>query len=975
MSVTTTDYAINDKYFPVEQTYGGAYGSVFYNHSDYGKGALYTNRGLFISDEYCLFVGFDTEEMYKKYGASSLCVSATLNNVNTTSISGNTAGSDVVSSDNSSSASKEIRAPGSYDHMICYNKYGTDYFSVQGQEDDYTNADDIGVVGQPLTITLRASIRDSETNFHTGEDRLVKFDASAISPTTDSYISDIAWAAKPDGTDWVNDEEKDKAGFDDLVYYKTYADLKAAGKKCVGFVQSVRHRDKNSFINTWCDGRKLDCFVINSDPSLNNTVHSVVILSNVYTVNLLASDFKDSDLIVPYFNEYMFDGAAKPTPSTKDWTSVRRYYKARYKNDVRVSDGNHAFDLGDSLYIKTYMAYINKYVEQTTQNKEKTYFNLDNGETVVDYKLSPYVSNHLDMKTTVTITDTIPKGLIYNNDSTYGGTYEKGSTDASHGTIKDGVSITPVITKNSDGSETLVWTLNNVDLAQAIPIIHYSVTIDKVTAKNNQGYKNTASVKTTEDQRSPSVYSGNMSQKAIKVIKLSGFAISKTADQEMYEVPEDISWTMTWNNQSKNAEDDVLMMDMMPYNGDSFGSDYHGSYRVKSLKLDLDTPSAYTFWYTTDESYRGKSTRDITSDDVRTHWTRGTIASDGTVTDLNEKTPVAWGIVGTLNGNTSLQGHITIQTTGAKADDDYYNESSMMKAVVSGHSAYVSHNLSGYVFIDTDKDGFKDDTETVLKGVTATLYEKGNHTKPVTNIDGKACVTTTDDKGYYEFTNISKRDYDVVFTKDDLSLYTLTPKYTDHEGWTNKATHEDDDSNSLARDMYIDSAIDRSLEAQQRDVLSRITYRVDYTQVNLGVYQRASKVMIQKTDTNGSILPGAKLQITDVDGHVLADWTSSKDPFTWTLTWGKTYTVTETKAPAGHALTAGSVSIQINKNGKLVVNGKAVDGYKITLADADTLHILSTGGSGTAVFALTGSILIFVAALQILSRRKKNLQA
>ena len=979
LSMNLSSYTVDDRRFPSSQIYGNR-SSTFYNYADYGKGARYTERGIFSVYQYDIALLYDTNTLVQKYGEGSLGIKCKLKNIKTTSLSGSTNGSNVITGDDTGWLSADLHPPGTYTHMMTYSSYQHGWtWNVQDYGPDHYNlSDSVGIIGQKFRIGSLNANYDVESDFKLGDDRLVKFNAAAFTPIQDSR-SDVVFAAKKDGTDWKDENEKSFAKIEDLIYYKTYSELVADGKKCVGILFSWRK-------TYWVSGWQYTDFPmkINVDQSLVKTVQSIETYSYAYHVDLTKHDLSDISM-VPSFRDAIASGISLPTvPDNVRVTSLRvgSYRKAVYDTttDIMIDSGTNDFQRGDSMYIEGYMAKITKTTAQSTNGSPKNVYNLDNGEKIVDYSLSPYINmaTPVSMNTEVMVTDTIPAGMAYNNDATYGGTYVKGVTDGAHGSVEDGTVIDAASTKikkNADGTTTVVWTLHNIDITKPIPTIRYSATIDVNAAVNGKNYTSRASVKTTEDQRSPSVANQNISDFTISVVKLSGFSLTKLSDKEIYEIPDDISWTMTWNNLSKNAEPDILMMDMMPYNGDSFGSNYHGSYTVKSLKLDLDTPSAYTFWYTTDESYRSKSTRDITSDDVRANWAQGNIASDGTVSCLNGKTPVAWGFIGTLNGNTSLVGHITIQTTGAKADDDYYNESSMMKAVVSGHSAYVSHNLSGYVFIDTDKDGFKDDTETVLKGVTATLYEKGNHTKPVTNIDGKACVTTTDDKGYYEFTNISKRDYDVVFTKDDLSLYTLTPKYADHEGWTNKATHEDDDSNSLARDMYIDSAIDRSLEAQQRDVLSRITYRVDYTQVNLGVYQRASKVMIQKIDTDGKILPGADLQIADSDGHVLADWTSSKDPFTWTLTWGKTYTVTETKAPAGHALTAGSVSIQINKNGKLVVNGKAVDGYKITLADADTLHILSTGGSGTAVFVLTGSILIFVAALQILSRRKKNLQA
>lgn len=64
-------------------------------------------------------------------------------------------------------------------------------------------------------------------------------------------------------------------------------------------------------------------------------------------------------------------------------------------------------------------------------------------------------------------------------------------------------------------------------------------------------------------------------------------------------------------------------------------------------------------------------------------------------------------------------------------------------------------------------------------------------------------------------------------------------------------------------------------------------------------------VKVSKTDlTNGEELEGAELEITDVEGNVIENWTSTKEPHIVNgLEEGKTYTLTEKTAPYGYEMT------------------------------------------------------------------------
>ena len=99
---------------------------------------------------------------------------------------------------------------------------------------------------------------------------------------------------------------------------------------------------------------------------------------------------------------------------------------------------------------------------------------------------------------------------------------------------------------------------------------------------------------------------------------------------------------------------------------------------------------------------------------------------------------------------------------------------------------------------------------------------------------------------------------------------------------------------------------------------------IEFTVTDTGVadevvmYDDITKVSISKKDiTNKEELPGARLKLTDSDGEVIDEWTSTKEPHMITkLTVGKTYTLTETK-PADGYTTAESIKFVVSDTGKV----------------------------------------------------------
>ena len=122
---------------------------------------------------------------------------------------------------------------------------------------------------------------------------------------------------------------------------------------------------------------------------------------------------------------------------------------------------------------------------------------------------------------------------------------------------------------------------------------------------------------------------------------------------------------------------------------------------------------------------------------------------------------------------------------------------------------------------------------------------------------------------------------------------------------------------------------------------------VDGTNTNL-----RTSVDISKQDiTNGKELPGAKLEIRDVDGNLVEGWTSTKTPHTVRgLELEKEYTLTEKCAPDGYA-EAESIVFKLVQEGTEQVDEVYVktdddwskmNGSTIVMQDAPVLDIDKT---------------------------------
>lgn len=126
-------------------------------------------------------------------------------------------------------------------------------------------------------------------------------------------------------------------------------------------------------------------------------------------------------------------------------------------------------------------------------------------------------------------------------------------------------------------------------------------------------------------------------------------------------------------------------------------------------------------------------------------------------------------------------------------------------------------------------------------------------------------------------------------------------------------------------------------------------------------------VYISKQDvTTGNELPGAKLELKDSTGEVIAAWVSTDEPHKIEgLKPGK-YTLTEVLAPEGYELSKETVEFTVKEDG-------TVDGKVIMYNKPETIiKVPSTGSFKTIWTSLIGLIIMGLGSVVIYKNYKKN---
>ena len=582
---------------------------------------------------------------------------------------------------------------------------------------------------------------------------------------------------KPDEEGY--DEEMMKATPDDLIWYDTMEELKAAGAECVAVLMEYR--------NVANDGTN------NSDQNARNHLHMVVHgrvketaeTGYVYAVTNYAAAWTKGD-VKDYVKdqdgdgqigamEYLFythsdfpsyspsapnkmNSSEFPEPSCeRSWdrcVGVGEYqdnnkngyqtaWKSRLDENGVFKPGNNGYYFQDNVYVVGYKSEVGIQVAQKANGVSRFNYNMDINQRVADFMVTPrLVRSATDtgaggetatQYTDVTLTVTLPPGMeYYPATATWGGSYVQDDACREPGTVTGGQPLETIVKENADGT-TLTWVLKKVPVSKPIEDlepVYFSARIGNTDdlskdVINNQNLEVQTDIYSDADR---GVIHGtaynNQANTSIQISKSAALTIIKTADQNVVDYGDVQGFTMKAYNSSESAYTGWIV-DILPQNEVGHSS-YNGNLRVEEFKIvsDINLDSV-KFYYTTETSV--SSTTDATSLNV-SGWKEFSLDKNRSWrpdVELQQSQPItAIAYQYTIPGKQIIEMHITLSLPGGRPGDVIHNKLLLNDLLSSDRSKIVSRTLEGLAWMDENYNGIQDEAVgSLLSGVKVEMLK------------------------------------------------------------------------------------------------------------------------------------------------------------------------------------------------------------------------------------------------------------
>lgn len=468
---------------------------------------------------------------------------------------------------------------------------------------------------------------------------------------------------------------------------------------------------------------------------------------------------------------------------------------ATYQPTIYDSNGN-ATSIPEGYWSWTgNTAYIEKFNITTKTDVEQSVYQTPDE---IKIKVNGVLSGSDSVKYDGALNTTLPKGINYKLGS---------AKDAYGAPLPD-----PAATTNGDGTTTLRWSFKEMPLSTGVEV-NFSATSDftQLTFKDT-GYTENLTVKTVGEMwvtGSPS-----NKDKAAESVRSSTdvfiehliqqVVLSKTANRPSIEVGENdpvgvdgvsITYKINLVNESVTPIPNAKLLDVLPYDGDSRGTNFHGNYVVEEVKVN-DSKAKIT--------YTNNSINESTDPNSISGWSSYTPGTSSVSSIKNAKAfLVTYSMLG-VGDNIELT--VRIRPENQKAGDVYINNASMnsdLNLPVNSQTAVTrvyGRDLTGYVWYDDDYDGLigtkKDGTpESPAGNIPVKLYRTSQFDKSYKkqlvkeSLTGEKFVDSsgdslikTDSNGKYKFENLPEGEYLAEFMVGDLVVQKIVIVTKDHIG-------------------------------------------------------------------------------------------------------------------------------------------------------------------------------------------------
>ena len=711
------------------------------------------NVGLFSIVHFQVFVPdteASTQEGYDYY------LTVEDNNARFTSLSDDVINEQKLTTDDSYTINHALSSKGRRTAFIDYNQ-----FTDAGRKGNAA-----AIQGQGFTTRLTFVTDDADPEYYTySQNYIYKFDGSGLEPASDEitykvYNTNMQFNAyyltKKDGSNWTSQEEMNKTvELDDFNVYKNKSDI-PEGYTCIGvFFESI----DGGVVGTGYCNIHLN-MKIKEDAKVNQ------VYGMTFAIRQWTQDNKLDRTIYTVENKNI-TSSEYPEPYWKK--EGQNYVKTIYDENGNITKGHSNYYEGNCILVMG--ANLSGDVRAVdSSGNEKTTYDLAKNENTITYSVEPKIDgNEYKEEQTSNITlkaeVTLPSGLEY-----VPGSSKRGEENYSE----------PQVTKNSNGTTTLVWYLYNCTAGEDIVPITFDANIDNTTLNETQyqtKFVISEYIGDGEAKIGNSSPSSRTSTNTITVVNLGSHRLYQEVITPIVETNGEIKYRITYQNTSGSATPDFQVLDILPFNGDGRGTNYNGTYTLKDIKVtqtnsntEIPTDNLSLFITTNIDA------REITPKDegigVSDIWEQKEIGSQ-----INEPATVI-ALKGEVEAGTTVVMEITLKTTNNRGEDTYYNVATAqtnkdtdVMTTTALKAEVVSREISGMVWYDTNENGTKEDSESYAQGIEVELLNSdGTKAKDTSGNEIANQLTTAN--GEYEFINLTRNDYIVRIVTDNK--YKLT---------------------------------------------------------------------------------------------------------------------------------------------------------------------------------------------------------
>ncbi|MDT2659415.1 SpaA isopeptide-forming pilin-related protein [Enterococcus hulanensis] len=622
-------------------------------------------------------------------------------------------------------------------------------------------------------------------------------------------------------------------------------------------------------------------------------------------------------------------------------------------NKLVTQSGRHI----DSIFIKPFK------IETTTTPDKPVYKTTED----VKWKVKGNILTTSDTEYGVRLTTTLPKGLVYESNS---------STDGNGTQLPD-----PMQVDKGNGVTDLIWNFSNINPSQgnSVEVNFVSKPVLKDLTFNDASLSD-VTAKTVGEiwlQSNPSMKDTSAeylrtSYGKVQLYQMQQIVLTKELDKSLIEVGDndpanpsafnDITYKVTLLNNSSDKLVNAKVIDELPYDADVLQTDFDGSYTVKNIKI---TEGDGEITYTNDPVHPDK--RDDPNKNLGT-WSSYVPGTSNSALIKNAK-----GFVVTskeLAVGDSLVFEVTISPNGQKAGNILRNRAafnSHLNLPVKSNivqTQVLGRDLTGYVWYDDDYKGLIDPGEEPVGDIPVKLYRtslvNGTYVKQLVerSLTGEEFIdssgnskikteATGSDKGKYKFENLPEGEYiaefivgDIVVTRKVAIVTKQLQGTGEYDPLNSKADEADPfrtpEKNEAGDPFYVHP------ELKDLPAILTGTDKVQHiTDVNAGL-TRLSKIRLFKyeegtvVDTNGNgkldpeeieasttnALEGAEFQLykgkSDNPNTIKDENKVGTVKVTGSDGWLEFeslppgfYTIVETKAPAGFELLKKPIEVEV----------------------------------------------------------------